>query len=81
MPDIDLDKNQQPSNNNKRMSVTLSQDEAEMLEWLAQDQGITQKEALRRAIATEAYFYKERKAGSKILFHTSDRQVREVIFR
>lgn len=65
----------------KRMSVALSQDEAEMLEWLAAEQGITQKEALRKAIALEAYLYKERKAGSKILFHTSDGEVREVIFR
>ena len=43
--EIDLDKNQHSSNNGKRMSVTLSQDEAEMLEWLATEQGITQKEA------------------------------------
>jgi len=66
---------------NKRMSVTLSQDAAEMLEYLAQEQGITQREALVRAIATELYLYKARKDGSKILFHTSEGEVREVIFR
>ena len=82
MPDeIDLDKNPQPPSNGKRMSVTLLQDEAEMLEWLAKEQGITQKEAIRKAIALEAYLYKERKAGSKLLFYTNDGKVREVIFR
>lgn len=65
----------------KRMSVALSQDEAEILEWLAAEQGITQKEALRKAIALEAYLYKERKVGSKILFRTTDGDVREVLFR
>lgn len=65
----------------KRMSVTLSQDEAEMLEWLATEQRITLKEAIRKAIALEAYLYKERKAGSKILFYTKDGEVREVLFR
>lgn len=65
----------------KRMSVTLSQDEAEMLEWLATEQGVTQKEALRKAIASEAYLYKERRVGSKILFRTKEGVVREVIFR
>jgi hypothetical protein len=82
MPDeIDLDKNPQPSSNSKRMSVTLSQDAAAALEWMATEQGITQKEAIRKTIALEAYLCKERKAGSKILFYSSDGQVREVIFR
>ena len=63
------------------MSVALSQDAAEMLEWLAAEQKTTQKEVLRKAIALEAYLYKERKAGSKILFCTKDGEVREVIFR
>jgi len=35
--------------NVKRMSVTLSADAAELLEWLATAQGITQIEALRKA--------------------------------
>ena len=67
--------------NVKRMSVSLSSDAAELLEWLAVTQGITQTEALRKAIATEAYLYKEIKKGSKTLLLTSDKEVREVIFR
>ena len=67
--------------NVKRMSVTLSADAAELLEWLATAQGITQIEALRKAIATEAYLHKEIKQGSKVLLLNSDKEVREVIFR
>ncbi len=67
--------------NVKRMSVTLSADAAELLEWLATTQGITQIEALRKAIATEAYLHKEIKQGSKVLLLNSDKEVREVIFR
>ena len=70
-----------PPPNVKRMSVTLSSDAAQLLEWLAATQGITQTEALRKAIATEAYLYKEIKQGSKVLILTSDKEVREVIFR
>lgn len=72
--------NPRPSNV-KRMSVTLSADAAELLEWLATTQGITQIEALRKAIATEAYLHKEIKQGSKVLLLNSDKEVREVIFR
>ncbi|NET43058.1 CopG family transcriptional regulator [Okeania sp. SIO2B3] len=65
----------------KRMSVTLPTDVAEMLEFLAKSQGITQNEALRKAIATEAYFQKEIKQGSTVLIMNSDKSVKEVVFR
>lgn len=65
----------------KRMSVILSSDAAQLLEWLAATQGITQTEALRKAIATEAYLHKEIKQGSKVLILNSDKEVREIVFR
>ncbi|NEP90919.1 MAG: hypothetical protein F6K18_31190 [Okeania sp. SIO2C2] len=65
----------------KRMSVTLPTDVAEMLEFLATNQGITQNEAIRKAIATEAYFQKEIKQGSTVLIMNSDKSVKEVVFR
>ena len=40
-------------NNTKRMSISLSGDIVELLEFLAEHQGITQNEAIRRAIATD----------------------------
>jgi hypothetical protein len=68
-------------NTAKRMSISLTGDAAEMLKSLAESQGITQNEALRKAIATEAYLFQERQKGSKVLLQKSDNEIREVIFR
>jgi Ribbon-helix-helix protein, copG family len=65
----------------KQMSISLSGDTAELLEFLAASQGISQNEAIRRAIATDVYFIKERQAGSKVLLQKPDKEIREVIFR
>lgn len=65
----------------KRMSVTLSGDAARMLEYLAESQGITQNEALRKAIATEAYIRQELDQGAKVLLQKPDKEIREVVFR
>jgi hypothetical protein len=61
----------------KRMSISLSGDTAELLE----SQGISQNEAIRRAIATDVYFTKERQEGSKVLLQKPDKEIREVVFR
>jgi hypothetical protein len=63
------------------MSISLSGDALEQLEMLASEQGISQVEALRRAIATEGYLKKTMKEGNKVLLLTSDKEVREVFFR
>ena len=65
----------------KRMSVTLTREARKMLEFLADSQGISQNEALRKAIATEAYFQKQIKQGSTVLVVGSDESVKEVVFR
>jgi hypothetical protein len=65
----------------KRMSISLSGDTAELLEFLAESQGISQNEAIRRAIATDVYFTKERQDGSKVLLQKPDKEIREVVFR
>ncbi len=73
---------QEPENlSPKRMSVTLPSDTAKWLELLAESQGITQTEALRKAIATEAYIQREIAEGSKILVQKADKEIREVVFR
>jgi hypothetical protein len=68
-------------NNTKRMSISLSGDIVELLEFLAERQGISQNEAIRRAIATDVYFLKERLEGAKVLIQKSDKEIREVVFR
>jgi Ribbon-helix-helix protein, copG family len=67
--------------NAKRMSVSLTGDIVELLEFLAEKQGITQNEAIRRAIATDVYFLKERSAGGTVLIQKPDKELREVVFR
>jgi len=62
------------------MSIALSGDAARLLEELSESQGITQIEALRRAIATESYLRGELAAGSKILLQKSNKDIREVVF-
>jgi len=69
------------NNTVKRMSISLSGDAARMLEFLAEAQGITQNEALRKAIATEAYLLQERMQGSKVLLQKPSQDIREVVFR
>lgn len=66
----------------KRMSLTLSVDAVEKLEWLAKVQGgISLNEAIRRAIATEGYIRKEIEADSKLLVQKSNGDIRELVFR
>jgi metal-responsive CopG/Arc/MetJ family transcriptional regulator len=69
------------SNTGKRMSINLSSDVAKWLQAIADEQNISQSEALRRAIATEKYLLDERSKGSKILLQKSDKEIREVVFR
>jgi hypothetical protein len=56
--------------NYKRMTISLPENIAEVLEALSQEQGITQNEALKRAILTEAFIQRE-------LIHESDILVRK----
>ncbi|WP_027401581.1 ribbon-helix-helix protein, CopG family [Aphanizomenon flos-aquae] len=76
-----IDKKASNASNIKRMSVSLSDDIARLLEFLAESQGISQNEALRKAIATEAYLLKERQQGTKVLLQRPDKEIREVLFR
>ena len=65
----------------KRMSISLPPDIAELLEFLANIQGISQNEALRKAIATEGYLQQEIREGSTILIQKSNKRLKEVVFR
>jgi len=67
--------------NVKRMSISLAGDAAQLLEFLSKSQGITQNEALRKAIATEAYIREEVMQGTKVLLQKPDGEIREVVFR
>lgn len=81
MSDLQQTNDPPAPNNNKRISIGLSGDIVELLEFLAERQGISQNEAIRRAIATDYYFLKERLQGANILIQKPDRDIREVVFR
>lgn len=70
-----------PPTNIKRMTISLSDDVSKMLEYLADSQGITQNEAIRRAIASENYLKKEMESGSTLLVQKSNKEIREIVFR
>lgn len=69
------------SNSSKRMSISLSEKDAELLEYLVQAQGITQNKAIGKAIAAEAYLFKEREAGAKVFLQKPGEDPREIVFR
>jgi hypothetical protein len=65
----------------KRMSISLTGNAAEVLDELAKSQDITQNEALRKAIGTEAYIRKEISNGSHIVVIRADGKEVDVVFR
>lgn len=65
----------------KRMSISLSGDAAWYLEKLAKAQGISQTEALRKAIATEAYLHEAIKEGARVLLEQPNKEIKEIVFR
>ena len=67
-------------NNGKRMTIFIPENLVKHLEWLAEVQGISQAEAIRKAIATESFIQREIARGSKVLIET-DRSIKEVVFR
>ena len=68
-------------NSGKRLSVILSDEAERLLDGLANTQGITKSEALRKAIATESYLLEERMEGSKVFVRRKNNELMEVVFR
>jgi predicted RNase H-like HicB family nuclease len=56
-------------------------DTIKKLDMIASRHGITMTDAIRRAIATEAYIESEIQEDNKILIQKSDNTLREVVFR
>jgi nucleoid-associated protein YgaU len=66
--------------NSKRMTIQFSDNLMQHIEWLAEVQGISQAEAVRKAVALESYLRQALLSGSKLLIEDED-SVREVIIR
>lgn len=82
-PDLNQTLKQEIENsfNSKKISIPLDWETAEVLRVLAEYQNITFLEAIKKAIATEVYLLKERKAGAKVLLHQEDETWHELTFK
>ena len=69
------------SNTTKRMSITLSGEAIEDLNFLVESQSITCNQAINKAIATDVYIRKHCILGAKILLQNVDGSIVEVVFR
>jgi hypothetical protein len=76
-----MKKNHESEPEVKRMSLGLNGHWAKDVDYLSESQGITQNEAIRKAIGTECYIRKEIADGSKFFVLKSDGRSLEVVFR
>lgn len=65
----------------KRMTVSLSLESSKLLDLLSELQEVSQVEAIRRAISTEAFVQREIRKGGKILVEDTDGKTKELVFR
>jgi hypothetical protein len=63
-----------------RLSVNLSPEVADALQWIAQRNKLSITEAVRRCISTQRYIDKAQDNGAKILIEEPGQPVRELIF-
>lgn len=64
----------------QRLSVNLSPDVAEALQWIAEKHGSTITEAVRRSISTQKYVEEALDKKAKILIAEEGQPVRELVF-
>lgn len=64
-----------------KLSVNLSDEAAAELKRMADENGVTVTEQLRRSIATEVWREKVAESGSKILVEDPRGSVQEVVFQ
>lgn len=79
---VDISQSDKSSDNNsKRMTISFPADLNQHLLWLAEQQGISQAEAVRKAVALESYLRQAlQKPGAKLLIQ-DDSSIREIIIR
>jgi hypothetical protein len=66
----------------KRLNVNLGDEVYDALEKMAQDDGLTVTEALRRSISTEAFIRAARSRGERVLLlDPKTKETREIVFR
>jgi|Tabmets5t2r1_1033131.scaffolds.fasta_scaffold421042_1 predicted transcriptional regulator len=69
-----------PARSPQRLSVNLSPDVAEALQWIAEKHGSTVTDAVRRCISTQKYVEEALDKKAKILIAEEGQPVRELVF-
>jgi predicted transcriptional regulator len=69
-----------PMRSPQRLSVNLSPDVADALQWIARKHGSTVTDAVRRCISTQKYVEEALDKGAKILIAEEGQPVRELVF-
>jgi hypothetical protein len=69
-----------PNRTVQRLSVNLSPEVAEALQWIAEKHGSTVTEAVRRCISTQKYVEEALDKKAKILVAEEGQPVRELVF-
>jgi hypothetical protein len=69
-----------PTRSAQRLSVNLSPDVAEALQWIAEKHGSTVTDAVRRCISTQKYVEEALDKKAKILIAEEGQPVRELVF-
>jgi metal-responsive CopG/Arc/MetJ family transcriptional regulator len=64
----------------KRVTVTLGEADVERLDEISRAERVSRNDAIRRALATEAFVQRTLAAGRKILIEDADGKIREVEF-
>ncbi|MDQ6947489.1 MAG: ribbon-helix-helix domain-containing protein [Actinomycetota bacterium] len=64
----------------KRVTVTLGESDVERLDEISREGRVSKNDAIRRALATEAFVQRTLAAGRKILIEDADGKIREVEF-
>jgi hypothetical protein len=64
-----------------KLTVNLSGDVYDTLKDLADQQGTTVTDALRKAIGTESFFRSQKESGSEILLRDKNKDLRQVLLR
>lgn len=65
----------------KRMSIALTGENQKSLDFLTRSQDISATEAIRRAIATEAFFRQQIEKGEAILIERPNGERIQLVFR
>jgi hypothetical protein len=69
-----------PASTVRRVTASLRERDESNLEQVAESAGLTQNDAIRKALATEAFIQETLKAGGAILVREASGDVKEVKF-